>query len=245
MNIILNGQYYIGFQRSKVLTETGALVDALEYGELHTAILDTIAANKVNAITQLEAKKNTSSDQYMTYIIDIQIANIIEKYNTALTDLDRMELDVLWNYNTDIFSSILNNVVIDLASEVIALQQSLDNETGKVRQIVLSKGALIDQEYLAAYDEAKTWVDDGALDESAPKSVTVWADICDSTNIEAAENIISIRTMFNTSLLALRNIRLLGKHALTKATSIVDANNIFNTFKGQLDAVAAQLRQAI
>lgn len=240
MDILLNGQYYVGLQRYNI-NENNERVETLQSGDLLDAILATIEAQKNNALASLNIKKIESADDYKVSVYNAQIDAINAAYEKALNDLDRMETDVLWNYNTHIFEPILANTTLSLQAEIAALQRSLDNEAGKVREIAISKGTLVNQEYLLAYDEASKWVKDGSNDSEVPESLSVWAEVGNITNAAAAADIIATRNMFNAGIVAVRTIRLTGKSEIAKATTVKIANDTYKVFLAKLAIVAEQV----
>lgn len=120
--------------------------------------------------------------------------------------------------------------------EVLTKDQAkelIDQAAGRARMRLVSKGLLIDQEYLLAELDVKKWRADGEP-TTLPPSLQTWVDASGMTVSDAAANIEQTATAFRNALSAIRDKRLKGKAAVDTAT---DFKATAQTYIDDLDAL--------
>lgn len=151
-------------------------------------VIDAIDYRQATPLIIGSIPKGSESAVGVTIITDEEHAALIESY-----DLWRIELT---ERNK---SQALN--AIDLVA-------------GAARSSFVSEGALVEEEYRLALEQAKEWVEAGSPEDSVPKSVSCWAKSGGMTNEDAALNIMATGEGWNSVLLSIREVRLEGKAAV-------------------------------
>lgn len=113
----------------------------------------------------------------------------------------------------------------------------IDLAAGSARERLVSPGALTDQEYIMAYEDAKAFEAAG-FSGPVPDGVQSWADnnSYDFDARAAAENIISTRNLWYQVAMEIRAIRLAGKQAVANAGTVANVEKV-------RDVAIAQLKQ--
>lgn len=115
------------------------------------------------------------------------------------------------------------------------LKDSIDTKAGVVRAAYVSEGALIEEEYRLALQQAKDWRALGSPAGAVPLSVSDWAVASGMTNEQAAADIEQTSTYWDGVLLSVRKCRLDGKAAVDNAGVNDDLEAIAQTCLDQLE----------
>lgn len=91
-------------------------------------------------------------------------------------------------------------------------------------------------EYQAAYEAALTFKSSNYLGEP-PIEVDCWAKAKKWTPTQAADDIIQEAEMYQYAVRMIRSIRLTGKYAVKDASTLEEAEAIFNSVIGQLKSI--------
>lgn len=120
-----------------------------------------------------------------------------------------------------ISAGVPKGVVLKALSGV--LDQGIDTAAGKARAAFVSPGSYIDQEYLLAKQEASEWLTNGKDVNAIPSSVQDHITMFDVDAETAAKEIVATAEQWEQALGAIRSARLGGKAAVSRATTIEEA----------------------
>lgn len=125
-----------------------------------------------------------------------------------------------WNVDT-------GETGIPLPVLIFAVQQQLgrdiDTAAGNARASFVSPGSYIDQEYLLAKQEAQAWLDNGKDANAIPSSVSDHMAMFEVGAEAAATEIVATAEAWETALREIRQLRLGGKAAVSRAETIEEA----------------------
>lgn len=123
-----------------------------------------------------------------------------------------------------VFGIDTTNTTIPLDSLLTAARWQLDSDidkaAGLARSAFVSPGAYIDQEYLLAKQEASEWLAGGKDEAAIPSSVQDHIDMFGVSAEAAAQEIVATAEAWETALRDIRNLRLGGKAAVSRAETI-------------------------
>ena len=100
------------------------------------------------------------------------------------------------------------------------LGDDIDTAAGNARAAFVSPGSYIDQEYLLAKQEASEWLANGKDEAAIPSSVQDHIDMFEVSAEAAAQEIVATAEAWETALRDIRNLRLGGKAAVSRAENI-------------------------
>lgn len=115
-------------------------------------------------------------------------------------------------------------------------KDQIDIAAGAARAKFSAPGELIDQEYLLVSDQVKKWRDASSPADNVPTAITAWATASGQTNEQAASDIETTSAEWNSVLMTIREIRLVGKKAIDDATA-ENVDSVLSSYLGQLKAV--------
>ena len=136
-----------------------------------------------------------------------------------LTKVDYQER-THWNVDTH-DSSIPLSVLLGVAQ--LQLGKHIDTAAGAARAAFVSPGSYIDQEYLLAKNEAAEWLANGKDENAIPSSVQDHIDMFGVSAEAAAQEIVNTAEAWETALREIRQLRLGGKAAVSRAETIEQA----------------------
>lgn len=99
----------------------------------------------------------------------------------------------------------------------------IDTAAGTARAAFVSPGSYIDQEYLLAKNEAAEWLANGKDENAIPSSVQDHIDMFDVSAEAAASEIVATAEAWEKALREIRQLRLGGKAAVSRAETIEEA----------------------
>lgn len=125
-------------------------------------------------------------------------------------------------WNVDSAATTLPTDVILYAGQQ-KLNQHIDTAAGTARAAFVSPGSYIDQEYLLAKNEAAEWLANGKDENAIPSSVQDHIDMFDVSAEAAASEIVNTAEAWEKALREIRQLRLGGKAAVSRAETIEEA----------------------
>lgn len=99
----------------------------------------------------------------------------------------------------------------------------IDTAAGVARAAFVSPGSYIDQEYLLAKQEAAAWLANGKDENAIPSSVQDHIDMFGVSAEAAASEIVATAEAWEKALREIRQLRLGGKAAVSRAETIEEA----------------------
>lgn len=138
----------------------------------------------------------------------------------------RYEEKVFANFSPE--DMLANGVPADVVVKAIhqKLSQQVDKAAGNARAAFVSPGSYIDQEYLLAKTEAADWLASGKDEADIPSSVSDHMAMFDVGAEAAAEEIVATAEAWEASLREIRQLRLGGKAAVSRAETIEEAEKV-------------------
>jgi len=128
-------------------------------------------------------------------------------------------------WNVDSAATTLPTDVILYAGQQ-KLNQHIDTAAGAARAAFVSPGSYIDQEYLLAKQEAAAWLEGGKDESAIPSSVQDHIDMFGVSADAAATDIVATAEAWETALREIRQLRLGGKAAVSRAETIEEAEAV-------------------
>lgn len=125
--------------------------------------------------------------------------------------------DLLLDYDTQSETQPLEKVI---EAARLQLGRKIDTAAGNARAAFVSPGSYIDQEYLLAKQEASEWLAGGKDESAIPSSVQDHIDMFGVSAEAAAQEIVATAEAWETALRDIRNLRLGGKAAVSRAETI-------------------------
>lgn len=230
MIIYVDDQLNYGFSPNK-LTDS----------ELRTILVKSIITSHSLEKNQLLEKLNSLAvDNFYLKARCTHAINSIDTIKTsALSDLLSTRDEDLTSFDTVMRFSSLENRAISLDAEKSIISECIDQYAGEIRYAAVSKGFLVDVEYILAYDNSMQWINSGADPLDVPLSVSVWATVTGNTAEYAAQDIINTRNHFNLLLEKVREVRLLGKLAISKCSVVQQARDKLTEIVVELNSIKA------
>ena len=216
------------------------LVDGVELFNHSLDELKTYAKDAVETFSkmkggQFKPDKRVNSDQYIEYLKKIYDSNLKQLKADKFDEIDAADSKSIWSIDTNL-SVNFNGPSVDQLK--LAIKESIDHESGIIRNQLVSQGNYVDEEYRLAYDEVLEWEAAGSVETDAPDSLVVWADSAFSGDLTAAaEDIKNTRNQWNSVLSAIRTIRLSSKAQVDSASTESEMITIFDNAKQQLQAI--------
>ncbi|WP_447529817.1 hypothetical protein [Vreelandella sp. TE19] len=105
----------------------------------------------------------------------------------------------------------------------VYFEQEIDAAAGTARAAFVSPGSYIEQEYLLAKQEAADWLANGKDEEKIPSSVQDHITMFEVDAETAAKEIVATAHQWEQALSAIRSARLGGKAAVSRASTIEEA----------------------
>lgn len=127
-----------------------------------------------------------------------------------------------FNINSEDHAQKIPNSLL-LAAAQVQINRSIDTAAGHARAAFVSPGSYIDQEYLLAKQEASEWLANGKDESAIPSSVQDHITMFDVDAETAAKEIVATAEEWEQALGAIRSARLGGKAAVSRATTIEEA----------------------
>lgn len=134
--------------------------------------------------------------------------------NKLSYDGPQSEIDKLLN---DGWTEVAN-LNLSLSELKSSAKIGIDMSAGQARARKVSKGEMVDQEYMRAYEDSIEYKNSG-YSGAAPSSVQAWASAKGWTAQQAADDIIATRNGWMSILDSIRNSRLSGKANVDAATT--------------------------
>ena len=156
-------------------------------------------------------------------------------YETQEIDVYAVLEDKILNGEVALYQPTQEEIDAQQLALKASLKGNIDHEAGKVRAKYVSQGDFIQEEYRVAYEDVKEWRAGGSVEADAPDTLLVWSNAAGMTLEDAAVNIETTATQFDTLLKGVRALRLQGKAAVEAAES--DLEVVAQAYIDQLRAL--------
>lgn len=151
-------------------------------------------------------------------------------------NISKVEYNGTTHWNVETSKTDIPEPVL-IAALQYQLGRDIDTAAGKARNVFVSPGYLVEQEYHLAKQEAQAWLDGGKDETAIPSSVSDHMAMFGVGAEAAATEIVATAEQWEQALATIRSARLGGKAAVRSAETIEAAEQAAKAAIAELNAI--------